>query len=195
MKRWLVVLFLICLLFATPCNAASRTFVDPDATTEWTDAATGGDELLDLGGLAAAGVVMGSYLDLGSLSNRFPKSLDYAYELLIDGFATAPIVGETVDLYFSQSNITTNFDGNPTTDPTDTVEGAMVAAALLNLTTAISASVYTTTAGDELKISGTVRLPLRYVSPVLHNDTVDALLGTSDAHSLKLTPLPAGVTP
>lgn len=195
MKRLFVILFLICFLFATPCIAASKVFIDPDATTTWTDAANSGEELMDLGGLAADAVVMGSFLDFGSVSNRFPKSLDVVFELLIDGFNDSPVVGESVDLYFSQSNTTTNFDGNPTTDPTDTAEGAIVVATLKNLILAGSAIVYTTTAANELKISGIVRLPFRYVAVVIHNNTADVLLSTSDAHSLKLTPIPRNSTP
>ena len=56
-----------------------------------------------------------------------------------------------------------------------------------------SASVQTTTAADNLIISGLVNIPFRYVSPVVHNNTADALLGTSDAHKFILTPVPPEV--
>lgn len=152
--------------------------------TEWLN--TGGDLDMDLGGLAADAVQMGAFLDTGTVT----RYQDYTFELLIDGFDTAPVLGESVDLYFAQSEGTTNFDGNPTTDPTPTAEGVMTTAQLKNTLFAASAIVYSTTAGDELKITGTVRLNSRYVSPVVHNNTADALLSTADAHSLKLTPLP-----
>ena len=149
----------------------------------WTD--TGGDKLLDLGGLAANGVVMGSFLDLGIS----PRTTKYKFEFLIDGFDTAPVVDDVVSLRFSQSDATTNFDGNPTTDPTTTAQGTMTVAQLVNLRIADVCSVYSTTAADELKITGYVELTGRYVSPVVHNQTADALLSTSDAHSLTLTPM------
>ncbi len=151
--------------------------------TEWLN--TGGDLDMDLGGLAANAVQMGAYLDAGVL----PRFRVYSFELLIDGFATAPVVGESVDLYFAQSESTTNFDGNPTTDPTPLAEGTMTLAQAKNTLLVGSALVYSTTAGDELKITGTVFLNSRYISPVVHNNTADALLGAADAHSLKLTPL------
>lgn len=152
-------------------------------TVTWTD--TGGDKLMDLGGLAAAGLVMGAYLDLGAS----PRPTLYHFELTVDGFDTAPVVGETVNLRFAQSNATTNFDGNPTTDPTATVAGTITADQAKNIPIAGVARVYSTTAADELKISGIVLLTGRYVSPVVENSTADAFLSTADAHTLILTPI------
>ncbi len=152
-------------------------------TTTWTD--TGGDKLMDLGGLAAAALVMGAFLDLGVS----PRPTLYSFELTIDGFDTAPVVNEVVTLRFSQSNATTNFDGNPTTDPTTSAEGTITAAQATNTLLAGVAVVYSTTAGNELKISGVIELFGRYVAPVIENNTADALLSTSDAHTLILTPV------
>jgi len=39
-------------------------------------------------------------------------------------------------------------------------------------------------------IAGTVELSHRYVSPVVHNATADALLSTADAHKFILQPVP-----
>ena len=154
------------------------------STTTWTD--TGGDKLMDLGGLASDGLVMGAFLDLGAS----PRTTLYSFELTIDGFDTAPVVDEIVTLKFSMSNATTNFDGNPTTDPTTSAAGTITAAQSKNLQVFGGvASVYSTTAGDELKISGIVELFGRYVSPVIENETADALLSTADAHTLILTPI------
>lgn len=150
----------------------------------WTD--TGGDKLMDLGGLAAAGLVMGAFLDLGVS----PRPSLYSFELTIDGFDTAPVVGEIITLKFSTSNATTNFDGNPTTDPTTSAAGTITSAQAKNLTVLGGvAEVYSVTAADELKISGFVELFNRYVSPVIENETADALLSSSDAHKLILTPV------
>lgn len=146
---------------------------------------TGGNLDMDLGGLAANAVQMGAYLDAGLL----PRPKVFRFEFLVDGFDTAPVVGESVDLYFSQSETTTNFDGNPTTDPTPTAEGTMTLAQAKNTLLSGSAVVYSTTAGDEIKITGLVTLTSRFIAPVVHNNTADALLSSADAHSLKLTPL------
>lgn len=164
----------------------NKIYINPETAVTWTN--SGGDELMDLGaGGGADGVVMGSFLDLGSAA----RSEFYMYELTIDGFDTAPVIGESVLLYLSFSNATTNFDGNPTTDPTTSAEGTMTTDQLRNLLGPIAAaSVYSTTAANELKVSGTVRIPFHYVSPVVHNDTADKLLSTSDAHTFILTPIP-----
>ncbi len=163
---------------------ANKVYINPETTITWLN--TGGDLDMDLGGLAADAVQMGAYSDRGAAA----RAQDYAFELLIDGFDTVPVVGESVDLYFAQSNATTNFDGNPTTDPTAVAEGVMTTDQLKNTMFANSAIVYSTTAANKLKITGTVRLTSRYISPVVHNNTADALLSTADAHSLILTPIP-----
>lgn len=163
---------------------ANKIYIAPETVIEWLN--TGGDLDMDLGGLAADGVQMGAYHDRGVNS----QSHRWGFELLIDGFDTPPVVGESVDFYISQSVATTNFDGNPTTDPTPTAEGTMTVNQLKNTLYVASAIVYSTTAGDELKITGEVFITSRYFSPVIHNNTADTLLSTADAHSLKMWPLP-----
>lgn len=162
----------------------NKVYSAPETSTTWTD--TGGDKVMDLGSLAADGLVMGAYLDRGAGS----RATKYRYELIIDGFATAPVVGENVVLMFSQSNDGTKFDGQPTTAPEASSEGTITANQAKNCMYVAAATVYSTTAADELQISGEVILSGRYIAPVIHNRTADALLGTSDSHTLELTPLP-----
>lgn len=185
-----VLTVLLAMLLCMPAWAANKVYIAPEASRTWTDAGTGGDELLDAGGLAAAALVMGSFHDLGSAS----RADTYNFEMFIDAFDTDPVVGETVDLYFCQSNATTNFGGIPGTDPTTTVEGAITLDEVKNCMFAGSASVHTTTAASAiLKITGLVRLTSRYVAPVIHNNTADALLSTSDAHLVVLVGVPSEV--
>ncbi len=87
-------------------------------------------------------------------------------------------------------NATTVFDGEPTTDPTDTVEGTMTAAQIRNTMFIGAAVVWSTVQGNELKISGRTRIVHRYVSPVVYNNTADALESTSEFHFFRLTPIP-----
>lgn len=164
----------------------NKIYQAPETSITWTDATTGGDELLDMGGLAAGSLAMGSYYDRGAGS----KAGKYRYQLIIDGFDTAPVVGETVSIYISQSDDGTNFDGQPTTAPTTTAEGTITADQVKNCLLVDTATVYSTTAGDELQVSGIVELSGRYISPVPYNKTADALLSTSDAHKFILTPIP-----
>lgn len=165
---------------------ASKSYQASETARTWSDAGTGSDELMDLGGLAADGVVCGSYWDLGAS----PRSDIYEVELFIDGFDAAPVVGDMVELWFTESKATTLFDGQLTADPTDAAEGTATIAQTENCTFACAARVYSTTAGDELQKRATIRLTGRYVAPIVINRTADVLLSTSDAHMVTLTPIP-----
>ena len=165
---------------------ASKSYQASETARTWSDSSTSSDELLDLGGLAASGVACGSYWDLGAS----PRADVYEVELFIDGFDTDPVVGQVVELWITQSNATTGFDGQLTSDPTDTAEGTATAAQTENCTFACAARVHSTTAADGLKKRATVRLTGRYIAPIVVNRTEDALLSTSDAHMVTVTPIP-----
>lgn len=160
---------------------ANKVYIAEETAKTWTD--TGGDYTLDLGSLSADGVRVGAQGDLGAA----PRADQYQFKLVIDGFDTAPVVGETVDLYLAFS------DGTYVDGDVGTADAAGFTADLPNLMYAGSASVQTITAGDNLIISGLVQITQRYVSPVVHNNTADDLLGTADAHKFILTPVPPEV--
>ena len=160
---------------------ANKVYIAEETAKTWTD--TGGDYALDLGSLAADGVRVGAQGDLGAA----PRADQYMFKFVVDGFDTAPVVGETVDLYIATS------DGNYVDGDVGTADAAGFTADLPNLMYLGSASVQTTTAADNLIISGVCQIAQRYVSPVIHNNTADALLGTSDSHKFILTPVPAEV--
>src|SRR6056300_667358 len=160
---------------------ANKVYIAEETAKTWTD--TGGDYTLDLGSLAPDGVRVGAQGDLGAA----PRADQYMFKFVVNGFDTAPVVGETVDLYIATS------DGNFVDGDVGTADAAGFTADLPNLMYLGSASVQTTTASDNLIISGLVNIPFRYVSPVVHNNTADALLGTSDAHKFILTPVPPEV--
>lgn len=159
---------------------ANLVYINPGTPIDWTDDTTGGDYTLDLGALAADAVRAGDIGDLGANS----RSGWYAWKLIIDGFDTVPVVGEAVDLYLAGSD-NTNHDGDLSGSDADSST-----VVLLNLRYLGSATVQTTTAANELIVSGYVFIPSRYVIPVVHNNTADALLSTSDAHHFILTPIP-----
>jgi hypothetical protein len=160
---------------------ANKVYIAEETSKTWTD--TGGDYVMDLGSLAADAVRVGAQGDLGAA----PRADQYSWKLVIDGFDTAPVVGETVDLYLAFSD-GTNVDGD-----VGTSDAAGSTDDLPNLLFLGAASVQTTTAGDNLIISGVCQITQRYVSPVIHNNTADALLGTADSHKFILTPVPAEV--
>jgi hypothetical protein len=157
---------------------ANKIKLAEETAKTWTD--SGGDYAMDLGGLAADAVRVGARGDLGTS----PRSRLYAWTFVVDGFDTAPVIGEAVHLYLALS------DGTYAAGNVGTADAAGSTDALPNLLYLGSAIVQTTTAGDDLVIAGTVELSHRYVSPVVHNATADALLSTADAHKFILQPVP-----
>ncbi len=159
---------------------ANKIYVNPEATISWSDAAA--DLVLDLGatGGAADGVRVGAQKDLGAAA----RSEWYEWRIKLDGFDTAPVVGETIDIYLSTSDGTIE-DGDVGTTSADATT-----AALKNCRFIGSVVVQTTTAGDDLHASGICRIVARYVCPVIHNNTADKLLSTGDDHWFWLTPIP-----
>jgi len=149
----------------------------------------GVNEELILSELAVDGTLGGSYFDRGDLATT-PAADEYEWEMIIEGFNTAPTIGETVDLYFSQSNDTTEFDGQPTSLPGDTTQTATgpTTDMLKNMMYAGSAVVHSTTTTDELITRGVVRFTSRFFFPVVHNNTTD-ILASGDDHLVTLTPV------
>lgn len=159
----------------------NKVYIAPETVVTWTD--TGGDETLDLGGLAADGVQVGDIHDLGA-GSRPDK---YDWKLIIDGFDTAPVVGEKIDLYLSYSRQATagGEDGS-----VGVVNAAGTVESLPNLDFLGTAVVQTTTAADKLIVSGRVTVTERYMIPVVHNRTADALKSTGDSHEFSIEPVP-----
>jgi hypothetical protein len=159
--------------------ATSKAYVLQEASIVWTDA--GGDYALDLGGLAADAWRAGTVGDLGSGA----RADRYEVKVVIDGFDTAPVVGETIEVYLAFSD-GTNIDGD--LSGTDGASSSVVAP---NIQLVAIATVQTVTAGDEVMTSVVLdNVVSRYVIPVVHNNTARALLSTSDAHKIILTPMP-----
>lgn len=154
----------------------------------WTD--TGGDKVLDLGGLTAStGIKAGAYYDRGDLATT-PGPDEYEWVMVIDGFDTAPQEGETVELYFAQSNSSSgDWDGEIAALSSSADTTISDSDLLKNMLFAGGAVVHSTTAADELIARGIVRFSSRYVAPVVWNRVADALLSTSDAHKVILTPI------
>ena len=187
-RRLIILLSILTLLIPTFVFAQNKIYIAPETAVTWTD--TGGDEVLDMGGLATDDLAVGSFLDLGANS----RSSDYVFTFFVDQFETDPVVGESIDLYWATGTDTANFDGVVTTAPGDSSTGTAVLAETPNLMYAGSAIVTTTTAASaKLRISGFIRFFNRYIFPVIHNNTADALNRTGDTHSITLIPVPPEV--
>jgi hypothetical protein len=158
---------------------ANKVYQVDERALVWTD--SGGDYALDLGGLATNTVRVGAQGDLGAS----PRAFRYFWQIVIDGFDSAPTVAEDVHIYLSFANDATDIDGD-----VGASDAAGAVADLPNLLHIGTVVVQTTTAGDELITSGIVEIGSRYVSPVIHNNTAVTLLSTADAHTFTLTPIP-----
>lgn len=160
---------------------ANEVYIDLSAGITWTD--TGGDEDLDLGSLAAlTGVRVGSYHDWGV----DPRPGLYMMEIKIDGFDTSAVIGETIDTYIYEGQTTSFFSGPES--PSDTTDGAGNVNRLPNLIGPLPVAVWSTTAADNIVAYRYFTSFARYLGPVVHNATADALLGTSDAHVITIYP-------
>lgn len=144
----------------------------------WTD--TGGTYAMDMGGLTAGSVRAGTYGDLGAGD----VALLYRWRLVVDGFTAAPTIGDKVHVYLSYSDDATIFDGD-----VSGTDGASSTVVLPNVEYLRTATVQTTTAGDEVVISGLVEIGAQYVVPIVYNDTGNIFANSGDAHSFTLTPL------
>lgn len=144
---------------------------------------SGGALDIDLGGLAADGVRVGEQADVTADA---ASSGWFWWELFIDGFDTAPVIPERVEAYLAGG------DGTRVAGNVGTADAAGTTVSLPNLWHIGGAAVQTTTAGDNLVYFSPrpIQITTRYISPVIHNNTADALLGTADAHLFILTPVP-----
>ena len=101
---------------------------------------------------------------------------------------TAGVVGQAIDLYLSSSD-GTNPDGEEGT--TDAALGS--ADSLKNMIHIGSVTVDTTSTNTDITASGMCVIPDRYFSPVVDNNTDDALRTDTSVHSVSFTPVPLEV--
>ena len=160
---------------------ANKLYINPETALDWTDA--GGDYALDLGMLAADAWRAGGVGDLGVP----PRSEWYEWKVVIDGFETAPVVGEIVKFFIAQS------DGTYIDGALSGTDGASSSVVEPNIKFLDTVSVQTVGTANQLITSGKINITSRFVVPVVHNKTADALLGTADAHHFFLTPIPPEV--
>lgn len=157
---------------------ATKVYIAPEAAVVFTDNA--GDVVITLQNLAAGAGRISVRHDKGAGS----QAIDFEWRATMQ-FETAPVVGETVDLYISTS------DG---AQP-DGEEGAADAA--LSSTDKLPnmlyiGSVIVTSVGDatDMTASGMISIPTRYFSVVVHNNTADNLKNTINTCEVTFTPIP-----
>ncbi len=159
---------------------ANKVYAARETGIVWSD--TAGDLVMTLNNLAADAVRVGARKDWGAGST----SEWYTWRLTVQ-FETPPVVGETIDVYLSLS------DGTEEDGQVGVADAAGDTNTLKNLKHIGSLIVTSTDADHDMTASGICRIPTRYASPIIHNNTVDNLQATNDTGELTLTPIPPEV--
>jgi hypothetical protein len=155
---------------------ANESYLVRGTPVVWTD--TTGDLAITLNNLAANAVRVGARKDWGAGA----QPDEYAWRATVQ-FDTAPVVGETVDIFISTS------DGTEEDGQVGTADAAGTTDKLRNLMFIGSVVVTSTSATTDMTASGICRIPTRYCSVVVHNNTVDALEATNNVSEVTLTPI------
>lgn len=140
---------------------------------------TTGDATLTLTSLASDAGRQSAEYDRGA------SDLDMLYEWrAFVKFSTAPVVGETVDIYLKTSDGTHDDNDDGASDAALSAEDK-----LKNLHFMGSIVVDEASATPEFSASGTVSIMARYIQIVVENSTADALSSTAADHGVILTPI------
>lgn len=140
--------------------------------------ASAGDVVFTCTSLAASAGRQSAEHDLGAAARA------YAYEWrAYCQFATAPVVGETVDVYLKTSDGTHDDNDDGASDAAVSAEDK-----LKNLKYMGSIVVDEASATPEFSASGVVQITSRYMQVVFWNATADALSATAAEHGLSLKP-------
>jgi hypothetical protein len=157
---------------------ANKVYVARETAIVWSD--TAGDLAMTLNNLAAGAGRVGAQKDLGAGST--PEW--FTWRLTVQ-FETAPVVGETVEVYISTS------DGTEEDGQEGVADAALGSSDSLKNMMLIGVLVVTSTDADhDMTASGVCRIPTRYFQPVVYNNTADNLQATNDTSELTITPIP-----
>ena len=159
---------------------ASKVYVARETAIVWSDSA--GDMVITLNNLAAGAVRVGARKDWGAGST----SEWYEWRLTVQ-FATAPVVGETIDIYLSTS------DGTEEDGQLGVADAAGDTNSIKNMHFIGALVVTSTDADHDMTASGICRIATRYVSPCIYNHTTDNLRATNDTSEFTLTAIPPEV--
>lgn len=108
-------------------------------------------------------------------------------------FATAPVLGETIDIYLKRAGSSASATAHPDNDD-GTTEGALSAAdKLKNLQYLGSIVVDEAAANVEMVASGTVEIDARAIQVVFYNATVDSTTNDVDENGFMLSPVPSEI--
>lgn len=156
----------------------SKAYQVDETALQWL--ASAGDELLTLTSLASGAGRQGARHDFGASA----KAREYTWRAWVK-FATTPVVGEVIDIYWISS------DGSHPDNDDGTGDAAVSAEDKLRGLTKIGRIVVDeASTTPEFTGKGEFEIFERYGHPVFWNRTADALSATAGDHGFKLTPIP-----
>lgn len=156
----------------------SKAYQLPETALTWLSST--GDAVITLTSLATLTGRQGALHDFGVAAH----ARDYAWRAWVK-FATAPVLGERIDIYWKSSDGTHPDNDDGTGDAAVSAEDK-----LRNLTPIGSIIVDEASLTPEFAASGFMDITHRYGCPVFFNRTVDSLSATALDHGFKLTPMP-----
>jgi len=156
---------------------ANKQYVARETAIVWSD--TAGDKVMTLNNLAAGAVRIGTQNDFGAGSTAEWYSWRFTCQ-----FATAPVVGERIEIFLATS------DGTEEDGQLGAADAAGDTNSIKNMNHIGGLTVTSTDADHDMTASGICRIPTRYVSPCIYNATADNLKATNDTSEFTLTPIP-----
>lgn len=161
----------------------NKIYINPETALKFADSAQSPDENLTLTNLVAGSGQISNQHDLGSAA----RSEWYEWRATFQ-FNTAPVIGESIDIYISTSD-GTNPDGQQ-----GTVDAAFSDIESLRNMQYIGSVIVTSVDADHNMTSGGVlRIATRYFSVVVHNNSADNLKNNTGVNTILVTPIPSEV--
>lgn len=159
---------------------ANKIYQTPESDITWK--ASGGSELLTCTSLAASAGRQGALHDFGATA----RSREYVWRFYMK-FATTPVVGEIIRIYWKSSDGTYPDNDDGTGDIAVSAENKLKNLRLLGRLIVDEASTT-----PQFVASGPLPIELghRHGGPVIWNDTADAFSSTAADHGFILTPVP-----
>lgn len=161
---------------------ANNVYVTEEASVVF--APSGGDEPFTITSLASGAARVSDQYDFGASAHS-----EWFLVKLETKSGGTPVVGERLDLFCALANngAAAETDGDVSqTDSALSSPGNVTP----NLQFVGSLFVQSTSTSQETRKSWIVRIPTRYVSFVLVNNTSQALSGTAGDHTVTMTPIP-----
>ena len=159
----------------------NKIYQATEAAITWL--ASGGTNILTLTSVAASAGRQGALYDFGTAS----RASMFAWRAWVK-FATTPVVGEVIRIYWKSSDGTSPDNDDGTGDAAVSAEDKLKN--LMHIGNIIVDEASTT---PVFAASGMVWAPHRYGSPVIWNATADALSATAGDHGFSLIPVPPEV--